>query len=360
MCFNYIDFDESSALEGEIVTSVSYFGLGAAPLGVRGSFSSSLYGSRETVAAGSYGALDSGSTDGDWQFTSTSALTCSTESCGMGVWGVELYPSDSLVAGRTLGEWCHEMTPTCISIESKLPDSEVEPTEASCVAGAGRFQLVPIEAADLNGDGMARTTYLPAQVSGSGSLTNAASVTQVSLVDDSGYPLRVLKRAAEAQFLVNDTLQSPASVSTLLTGQHSFAASPLRGMPKFLHPPMLLGTLVDAQVDLTWSCGAADTVVTPDQGYSLALSAMGCPAIQRVTMRPGDTSVRLEFYGNASYALTTNLAADGSFSFNRDGLAVSGKVLSAGANGASVQLLSATFDGVSQCTPGTYTWPPES
>ncbi len=240
------------------------------------------------------------------------------------------------------------------------PDSESEPAGASCAAGTGRFQLLPVEAADLNGDGNARMLYLPAQLSGSGRLTNSAAVSTISLVDDSGYPLRVLKRNAEARFLVNDLLQTPSSAATLLTGQHSFASAPIRGMPKFAHPPMPTGTVIDAQVDLTWSCASADTVVTRSQGYSIALSAMGCPAVQRVTMRPGSNTVRFEMYGNGSYAVSASMGSDGSFSVSRDGVSVTGKLLSTGSNGASVQLQTATFYGVSQCTPGTYTWPPES
>lgn len=219
--------------------------------------------------------------------------------------------------------------------------------------------LVPVDFGDYDDNGMVRTTMLPMQESGTGTLTNAAQIASISLVSNGGAALRVLKGNVDAEFTSGDLLVDPND-SWAITGQQSFTGSQVRGIPKFLHPPRLEGASVDARVDISWTCGTAGVVTTPAQGYSARASALGCSGLQKFTIRPGADWIALEMYGTSAYQMVTARSANGSFSLSGHGLAAAGRILSESSNGLSVRFDDISYNGVAACQTGTYLLAPEN
>jgi hypothetical protein len=341
------------------ITKVTYSASGQnqlTPVGIEGKFETVDEVTIRTTDDGDpetdQNTIDSGGTDGDWQFTNTSALNCSSPSCGTGDWYVFVWPQED--DEGDLGA-CANYGPVSISWERSLVSSaNLSPPNASCQPGSGAFQLVPVEFVDQNANGYGRAVYRAAQISGTGRLTNAAQVSAIDVTQNGGAPLRVLKAGAQAKFTATDLVIDPALVSYPLGTQTTFAPGNIDGTPLFLHPPIPEGALVNAKVNMTWTCGTANVVARP-QGYTFRTSDLGCPGIQKVTFRKmQDDILRFELYGSVNDVVDTTLDVNGNFSLAYSNFTATGRLISATSTGASLQLASASAAGLPACEPGTY------
>ena len=131
----------------------------------------------------------------------------------------------------------------------------------------------------------------------------------------------------------------------------------------FLVERLERGSLLDEEVEMTWTCDGEVAVDQLDlaQGYSFSLAELGCAIDwpQRLTVRPSGTDLRrlvtVELYGIPSTAVTVPLrdSFDGEqFKFAQRGLVVEGALLGAG-DALTVRLDGVKFAGLPICIPFT-------
>ena len=244
------------------------------------------------------------------------------------------------------------------------------PVNSTCSAGSGEFQLVPRRRVNKDNDSSSSLSLVPVQISGSGTMTSAAWINQIHIVEDQGATLRVVKLNKSYAFSSSDHLVAPLDTVALMSSTTTFANGVLTGGAPFVVEEVPNSTTNDFRVDMTWTCDTlGDTeVVSPPQGYTFSLSDLGCYGSwpQKITIRPvpyGDAqSMQVELYGMVWGDLNPKLVEnDGErdFSFSRSGLQVSGALLSYDGQGASIRLDSASYLGVNLCSTGTYSINPE-
>jgi hypothetical protein len=173
--------------------------------------------------------------------------------------------------------------------------------------------------------------------------------------------LRVVKQTSVFHVNSQDALYNASEISTLISGTTSFGSNVLRGDPPFVAEEILLSQLGAFTVDMTWSCGSGGTSRTLPQGYQFRMSDIGCSGNQKFTLRYATNPKRvyLEFYGNPNFmkAEPTATTSEGeAFTFEHLGFLVDGVVVSTSSSSAVVKLNEISLNGVSSCTPGTYTF----
>ncbi len=239
--------------------------------------------------------------------------------------------------------------------------------DAECVSGSGRFHLAPFWKYDRNNDGLYSAVFLPLQMSGTGVMTNQASVTAASWVSGTpGKTLRMVRRDRTVSFDLDDALNNPTATGPVISGSHSFNTGIYMGNPYFVVEDLddLEGD--DFQVDLSWTCGAGGEPRDLGQGWQFRPEDVGCGSsyIQKLTLRYFDSPNRVEVqqYGNPNYTIVepTTTTVDGeAFVFERWGLTVDATLLSWGPTQATVRLDEVSLLGLPICIAGTYTLAPE-
>jgi hypothetical protein len=290
--------------------------------------------------------------------TSTGSGACDQEEACDGTHNV-------LFDARPASDECGDLKTTYVSLDVSAKSSASHPSSSDCVAGAGRFRLVPALVLDRDRDALTSAFMWPVQQSGSGVMTRQGSVTSATLVTGvSGKTLRMMKAGQTAHFSASDALDAPANVATAVTGAHSYSAGAIYGYPLFAIEELAPSELDDLTVDLAWSCSTSGSGQARPQGYQFRLSDIGCADVQKFTLRyaTAPNRVMLEPYGNPDARLVepTQTTTEGeAFAFDEFGLQIDGVLLSATANAAVVRLDELTFNGSAVCATGTYTLSPE-
>lgn len=283
---------------------------------------------------------------------------CYSSACGRdepsscsGTYAVEISP-------RTRD--CSDYDPVRIDLSYAYPNRDIVAPEAECQAGSGRFQLVPTMSGDADRDGLYHVTLRPFMVSGTGVLTNDASLTGVASVAGTPHTPRVMKAGAPYRFDATDHLLTPGAVSVAV-GQ-GFAPDQLGGNPAFVVEELDPADLPALQVDLAWSCGRTGGMrVTRARGYQLSLATLGCGIPQKLTFRPiyGDGPRRMEWepYGTPGVVrvVHTQTTPEGeAFVFERGPLTLRAVLLAAGPEQAILRVDEVRLLDHPVCTPGTY------
>lgn len=237
--------------------------------------------------------------------------------------------------------------------------------DADCLPGEGRAQLVPIRIGDEDEDGSYHVTYRPALLTGTGALTSRAVITATTVVSAPTSGLKAVRPGNTFRFTSTDTLDLPLTEYVALSGTQSHAGG-LGGSAVFIAEEVDESALWSPQVDLTWTCGTGDEAAPASQGYKLALETIGCGLLQALTLRPRlDTSpkrIEWEFYGQPDqpYITPVQTVLDGhAFAFDLGRLSIDATLLAATPQAATLRIDGMTWDGVTICTPGTYTLPLE-
>ena len=244
------------------------------------------------------------------------------------------------------------------------------PVDSTCVAGSGRFQLIPRRLIDRDDDSSSSVILSPVQVSGSGALTGHAWITDLDIVEDQDQDLRVIKPNAQFRFDSADTLVDQAVVSLPLQATNDFTSGAVSGGAPFVAVEILDTTTADFVVDLQWTCGtlppSAERV--PYQGYTVSPEDLGCTCswVQELTVRPFPHAVPkyldIERYGHVEDRVRVRLEAvpaGHDFDHRIGTLRLRGTLTSYDSNSATIDLDEASVDGVNICTTGTYTLPAE-
>ncbi len=259
---------------------------------------------------------------------------------------------------------CNDIFPTRIDFELvEILSAQKSPAQSDCTPGAGRFRLLPVHGFDHDRDGRYAMSFLPFQTSGTGVMTRRAWVTSISPVSvPSGYTLRAVHEDAGYDFSAADQLNNATAISTAITQPTTFATGAMMGSPAFTVSEIMASESASFEVDMAWSCGTGGTTVTRPQGYQFRLSDIGCPATQKMTLRYVNTApkrVMIEQYGNAAMSKVEPTVTTGqgqAFVFEVGDLMIDGAVVSATSTQAVVRIDEVTWNGVSACTPGTYTF----
>lgn len=334
-----------------------------------------VYAFRHENEAGCGGAALYGAPtglSGDWTSTSDpdDLANCfgnpDTTGCGegdanscSGEYGVWIFRDDAA------GALCSDYDPVHIELTtSDLSARRASSDEALGASGSGTFQLIPLRARDRDHDGSASVTFVPIQIDGTGVMTNLAWVTQIDVVEDQGYTLKVVK--PDQEILWND-LTDELGISTdafTLSEENPFDEEDVSGNPVFVVEEMDPDDAGGLQITMTWSADVGPTLIQAP-GYVFSLDDIGCDGPQRFVMRLyGDPLwVAFELYGNPnlSWAMPTTPAGGSgrAFSTSARGLALAGVVLSHDSQDAEVVLTTIAWQNLGVCEEDTYTFPAE-
>lgn len=285
--------------------------------------------------------------------------------CVWKAWYVEINDQTS-VAADTCDDYLPEIE-VCMDWEMTNGKRHA-PSNSTCSAGSGRFQLLPFRQFDKDEDGNKSVVLRAVQKSGTGALTGSAWITDIDLVTDQGETIRVVKKNMDYAFDATDSLLDANNVSIALQSTNDFQEGFITGSAPFVLQEVAGDTTANFVVDMEWTCGSlqAHEDLTPSQGFSFALSDLDCVQSwpQRFTFRPkpyiSPKYAQVEIYGTLNdrirIALEPNSSSGYDFSFDRAGLKFEGSLNSYNAaNGASVTVDELSFAGVDLCTTGTYT-----
>lgn len=133
------------------------------------------------------------------------------------------------------GGSCSDPTNTKLTLNGQTTDSfRMTDPDATCTAGSGRFVLIPTYVGDHDADGYLHGVYFAAQESGAGTMTNHAWVTEIDVVDDDGIDVSVVHADELIGFDDDDVLENVSSISTALSGTHTFSSGTVSGHPGFV------------------------------------------------------------------------------------------------------------------------------
>jgi hypothetical protein len=256
---------------------------------------------------------------------------------------------------------CDVLNPVQLQFHVSSTSYEDTTSEADCTSGSGRFFLLPLTGRDNDGDGRYHGNYFPIQVSGTGTMTRKAWITNITPYSwPSGVGLKAIKTFGNFFFTSADLLKNPSSTSVSISGNTSIDSGILPGQPMFAVEEVLEANIGTLQVDMTWSCTRTASTVSKPQGYQFRLSTIGCPANQKFTLRyaTSPNRVYLEPYGLPDMNVvepTTTTTEGKAFVIEHSGLMIDGTLVSTSSSQAVLDIDAITWQGENACTPGTYT-----
>jgi hypothetical protein len=247
------------------------------------------------------------------------------------------------------------------------------PSNSQCVAGSGQFQLVPRWVLNKDNDSNRSVILKPIQKSGTGVMTSAAWISNITIIEDQGKQYNVSRFNKAYSFDENDQIVNElVNTIPLLQNSTNFMPGMIPGSTSFLLSEVHKDTIVDFIVDIDWTCGTVLTQeeVYPSQGYTFSLSDVGCVGSwpQKFTMRPlpfgAANRLSIERYGSyqgqETLFLTQGPNGEDLFSYQVGAIDIQGELISYDSTvGASIRIDVAEWDGYTVCTPGTYTLPVE-
>ncbi len=271
------------------------------------------------------------------------------------------------IQGAASGGKCDSYNNVYTSLEAySVTAARMMNPAADCSSGGGRFQLVPIQAANNDGDDRYSIVYMPIQKTGGGVMTRASWVTSIDSINiPSGYTIRVIHSDSTFSWGSNDELVNASQISTVLGASNTFNSGVIDGNPIFVVEEVSDTDLMDFSLDIQWTCGGAYTAANSPQGYQFRLSDIGCTGYnQRLTLRYASSPnrVSLEQYGTSAVSRTepTATVVDGeAFVFDREGLLIDGVLLSHSPSSATVRLDTIQAGGINVCQTGTYVFSAE-
>ncbi|MCP3977990.1 MAG: hypothetical protein GY716_01490 [bacterium] len=235
--------------------------------------------------------------------------------------------------------------------------------DSACVPGSGRFQLLPWNVINNDGDSSRSVILKPIQVGGTGAMTGSAWIEDIDVIEAQGQTLRVIRSGETFRFAANDVLVDPLQVS------HP-ASAPLPPNTVGGGAPFVLSEIPETTnslflADMTWNCAAPqpEDVVMPTPGYLLGLSEPACAAAwpQKLILRPrpfaNPVTLDVEPYGQPRdrVRLALTESPDGkSFRFSRGDLVIEGVLVSHNLSGATIRLDKVDFLGQPLCTPDVF------
>lgn len=309
-------------------------------------------------ASGASGATDLADFDNCNAPDATGA--CAEADACSGDYAVDIIPTSDSPAVA-----CDEFESVRIEPQWTHHASEETSSAADCVAGSGRFDLVPFYAVNHDHDVLSGVWLAPLMLSGAGTMTNGARVSSATPVGATPATLRVARRGQDLRMGPDDALLSPDQTSVAVPPGETttFGAEEVQGNPIFVLPDVSESGASGLQVDLAWTCPAPTGQLARPQGYQAKLVDMGCPWEQKVVVRPvfnaGPRRLELGLYGNQDFKKITKLTATDLFTATRGTLTVTGAWLGVENGEARIRLDSVTVGGAPVCTTGTFLLPPE-
>lgn len=257
---------------------------------------------------------------------------------------------------------------TCLQFAYDTDEGTDGDTEG-CVAGSGRFALVPTYFQDWNNDGITAAQFRPMQETGRYGLTSGAKVTSIKILDTHGSAVRVVHKDQTYDFDSDDNLVLPSRGNTLLTGGRAtrFTRSQLRGDVQFVSQNASIDGM---EADIAWSCPLASSATPPPEetlptGYVLSLKDLGCEGLnQKVVVRPildgTQGRVRVELYGQPRYYVIADLHYNERwyFDYQLKHFDVAGSFIVEGSN-LEADIDTLTYRGKGVCEIGSYVLPKE-
>lgn len=169
---------------------------------------------------------------------------------------------------------------TCDAYEDLSVCYLIKPTNAfrrpaddsTCAAGSGSFQLHPIRFYDNDEDGDYSMFFQAVQVAGTGALTDAAWIREVTATETQGATLRVIRVNKGHRFLPSDLLANYQDVSIPISPNGTAIASGVvSGAAPFVAEEVDGSEDGEFTVDMQWECGTVGEYEwkTPPLGYAV-------------------------------------------------------------------------------------------
>ncbi len=322
--------------------------------------------SYRSPSAGS-GSIDWYTTGGGGSFLDCGTAHSSGDPCGevnacVGTYRVDILDSDAATNGLCGKYNKLQLALVTAQVTSRSADVDMD---HQCVPGSGRFLLQGLYRGDRDGDGLEHLSLLPLLVDGTGTMTNAAWVRSIDVVEGDPGLLHMMLPGRDIVWGADDRLARPDD-AVPVAAHNAFASGTVGGYPVFVVEDADLAALDGWMVDMSWECGTTPSDLDTDHGYVFQPQDLGCPAAdQQFVFRvlgQGER-VRVELYGNASLAKGSKTwpTGDGGlgFSLHHGVYEVDGVLRSWDEQSATVEITRMQRDGVDVCETGTRVLPAE-
>lgn len=294
----------------------------------------------------------------DWKSVNHNAgtLACDPTSDCSGTYEVEI-----IKGSATTCEEYSQISP-CFRWGEVSGSSKSADADTSCTSGSGRFRLAAWQRDDKDADGDYGYTLIPIKKSGTGTMTNAAWVTNIDIVEDESLQLHVQKIDEQLFFTSADLIEDKANMVHTLSasGTNTFGVGLVRGNPSFVVEDAPLGTAA-FEVDMSWTCSSSGFAnVSQTTGYVVNSDDLGCGYDQDIVVRPiaGGDRVQLQVYGNPLVKLEVPTQINGTerdFTFSRGALQLEGSLVSWNGTSAVVDVDVMKAGVLNVCSTGRYT-----
>lgn len=260
---------------------------------------------------------------------------------------------------------CADFDPARIEFELAATYDSATAPAAGCTSGSGTFSLLPRTMIDRDGDGDYQAVFDVVQTSGTGTMRRADWITDIELVEDKGKDLRVLHDGQTARFNGSDQLLKATTVSTAITGTHSFSTGTIPGYPLFVASEISPADRWEMQVDLDWSCETSPSTVSGlSTGYIVPTETIGCDTVQDLVLRVYDSPnrVHIEQYGYPQHKVvipTSNTPSGRRFVYDWNYLHLDATLEDWDSSSADVRIDELKWDGTDVCDADSYTFQAE-
>jgi len=273
-----------------------------------------------------------------------------------------------------IGDECEDYLDMELTVVYNQTNSKrTVPVNSTCAPGTGSFQLIPWRIRNRDKDGDMAVVFKAIQKSGSGVMTNAAWINNITISQSDGQDLRVVKVNKTYSFdEFDDLVASTLVAKDLNQTTTNFPNGVISGNAPFIVLDAPEGVSADFSVDMEWSCATPTQFeeLSPPIGYTFSLDSLSCLNgwTQKFTVRPmpalSPDRLVLQTYGSLhdplSFPLTSTISGTKEFRFEQGDLVVEGELGSHSATtGATIDINEISWAGQSICTAGTYVFPAE-
>jgi hypothetical protein len=244
------------------------------------------------------------------------------------------------------------------------------PADSDCTAGSGVFALFPVAFQDGDHDDDVSVVFQAVQVSGTGVLTDAAWIRDITALETHGATLRVAKVNQPFRFeAYDDTLVNASTVSYSVSSEgSSFGSGLISGAAPFMVEEVDGSEDSDFAVEMEWECGSVSQWAGAQRGYVLNSESFdNCTwdIPQAFVLRPrlveGEpVMMRIMPYGQLNtWVITPVVEVGNTFQWEYSFLDfhVAGTIDDVGEEQMDITLDDLSFDGTDLCDPGTYSLP---
>lgn len=246
------------------------------------------------------------------------------------------------------------------------------PEESNCVDGSGDFKVIPWYVQDADADGLETTVYKMVQMNGSGTLTGAAWIDTLEILDDDGFDFYIGLPNTPYQINPSNDMVNTSNLLNLSTSTstYSFATGTVSATAPLITVEQDITSGISSEINLEWTCDTSppgNLWISQPDGYVFNTSDCNSSYIQNMVIRPIPTNnpnrLLISLYGHVHGTYTVllnNVGSNKVFSIDEFGVEIDGRWIGLNGSNAEIEFTSDVSYGINTvCSSGTYTLSPE-